>query len=103
MVCANIGVVPSVTRDLQSLILVDETHGALRWVDKVGTGFDDRLRQRLNGVLWSRLRDRPIVASKIKGQWAEPWLYCKVGSMERTTRDELRAPMFEELSDKTDG
>jgi DNA ligase D-like protein (predicted ligase) len=102
-VCAIIGFVPSGTRDFQSLIVAEEVDGALRCVGKVGTGFDGRLRQRLNAALWSRLRDKPVVACKIKGKWVEPGLYCKVSFMERTTGGDFRAPVFEELYDKTDG
>jgi ATP-dependent DNA ligase len=99
-VCAIIGFMPSGAHDFQSLILAGEANGAVRCVGKVGTGFDSRLRKRLNHLLWSRLRDKPIVPCKYRGKWVELGLYCKVSYMERTAGGEFRAPVFEELYEK---
>lgn len=95
--CAIIGFLPSGKNDFRSLILATEEKGELRYAGKVGTGFDNPLRKRLNQLLWSRLRATPIVPCKLKGTWIEPGLYCRVSCMERTEKGEFRAPVFEEL------
>jgi ATP-dependent DNA ligase len=95
--CAIIGFVPSDNVDFRSLILAAEDQGKLRCIGKVGTGFPARLRRRLNKLLWARLRDKPLVPCRIKGNWVEPGLYCRVSCMERTASGDLRAPVFEEL------
>jgi ATP-dependent DNA ligase len=64
----------------------------------VGTGFDRRLRDRLNTFLWSHLCDAPVVfAGKYRGLWVEPELYCQVRCMERTAGGQLRAPSFVQI------
>jgi bifunctional non-homologous end joining protein LigD len=95
--CLILGFVPVGKDDFRSLILAQEIDGQLRCVGKVGTGFDGKLRAKLNQLLWSRLRPKPIVPCKIKGQWVEPGLYCTVRYMERTSGGEFRAPVFGEL------
>lgn len=95
--CAIIGFLPAGKADFRSLILAAEDDGQLRCVGKVGSGFPDKLRRRLNQLLWSRLRSKPLVPCRIKGKWVEPGLYCRVSCMERTSGGELRAPVFEEL------
>jgi DNA ligase D-like protein (predicted ligase) len=95
--CAIIGFVPSGKCDFGSLILAGEVGGQLRCVGRVGTGFDASLRSRLNRLLWSRLRAKPVVPCKEKGQWVEPGLYCKIGYFERTPAGEFRGPVFKEL------
>lgn len=97
MSCAIIGFVPSGDDDFRSLIIAAAEDGELCCVGKVGTGFDNALRQRVNALLWSRLCDRPIIPCKIRGNWVEPGLYCKVGYYERTKNGELRAPVFLDL------
>jgi ATP-dependent DNA ligase len=59
--CAIIGFVPSGRKDFGSLILAAEAKGQVRCIGKVGTGFDDELRTKLNQLLWSRLREKPVV------------------------------------------
>src|SRR5262249_19862442 len=59
--CAIIGFLPSGQGDFRSLILAAFDEGKLHCVGKVGTGFDRHLRTRLNELLWSRLRPRPLV------------------------------------------
>jgi hypothetical protein len=88
--CAIIGFLPAGERDFKSLILAAVEEGHLRCVGKVGTGFNRPLRARLNELLWSRLRDRPLVPCKIRGRWVEPGLCCTVKFMERTPGGELR-------------
>jgi bifunctional non-homologous end joining protein LigD len=95
--CAIIGFVPAGQDDFRSLILAAQDQGQLRCVGKVGTGFPNKLRRRLNELLWARLRPKPLVPCRIRGKWVEPGLYCRVSCMERTSSGELRAPVFEEL------
>lgn len=105
MHCAILGFVPSEgppgERDFRSLIIATLAEdGELRPVGKVGSGIDGRVRKELNSLLWSRLRDRPLVPCKLPGKWVEPGLYCTVSYFERTVNGELRAPVFEELHAK---
>lgn len=86
------------SQDFRSLILATtEEGGELAYCGKVGSGFPQKLRDRLNQLLWSRLKPKPLVPCKIKGKWIEPGLYCRVSCMERTENGEFRAPVFEEL------
>ena len=99
--CAIIGFVPTGKRDFRNLLLACEVDGELRYSGKVGTGFPMELRDRINDLLWSRLRKKPLVPCTIKGKWVEPGLYCLVSCMERTAKGEFRAPVFEELRVET--
>lgn len=95
--CVVIGFEPSGKNDFRSLILASETGGQLRCVGKVGTGFNNALRDRLNGWLWSHLQPKPVIKNKHKGKWVEPRLVCRVSCMELTKGGEMRAPTFQEL------
>lgn len=95
--CAIIGFLPSGKDDFRSLILASLSDGKLKCVGKVGTGFDAKLRKKLNRWLRGNLREKPIIPCKIKGVWVDPGLYCKVTCMERTSGGELRAPAFVDL------
>lgn len=98
--CAIIGFLPSGKDDFRSLILASQNETGLHYVGKVGTGFDLVLRKKINGLLWKRLRDKPIIPCKIKGTWIEPGLYCLVHCMERSAEGILRAPAFKQLLDE---
>lgn len=100
LLCAIIGFVAAGDDDFRSLILAAEENGELRCIGKVGTGFHNAMRKRLNRLLWSRLRATPLVRCAIKGQWIEPGLYCRVSFLERTDKGELRMPVFEELREE---
>ena len=95
--CAIIGFLPSGKDDFRSLILAAETDGKLHHVGQVGTGFNATLRKKINRLLGSRLRAKPVIPCKIKGKWVEPGLFCLVHCMERTASGHLRAPAFKEL------
>jgi DNA ligase D-like protein (predicted ligase) len=95
--CAIIGFVPSGRKDFASLILAAEANGQVRCIGKVGTGFDNQLRIKLNQLLWARLREKPVVPCSLLGKWVEPGLYCTVRCMEWTPGGQLRAPAFGEL------
>ncbi len=56
VLCAVIGFLPSGKDDFRSLILAADHEGSLRYVGKVGTGFDNALRKKINKLLWSRFR-----------------------------------------------
>jgi ATP-dependent DNA ligase len=89
-----IGFVPEGKDDFGSLIIASEIEGKLTCVGRVGSGFDGELRKKLNARLWSSLRQTPVVATKEKGLWVEPTIYCFVKCMERTSDGKLRAPVF---------
>jgi DNA ligase D-like protein (predicted ligase) len=95
--CAIIGFTAKGVNDFRNLILATQVNGELHYCGKVGTGFDWSQRDKLNKLLWSRLRPKPLVPCKLKGKWIEPGLYCRVSCMERTEKGEFRAPVFHEL------
>jgi bifunctional non-homologous end joining protein LigD len=98
--CVVIGFVPEGDNDFASLVIAARGEaGALRCVGRVGTGFDARLRARINDYLWSHLRQKPVIVCREKGRWVEPALYCTVRCMERTADGHLRAPAFLEVRD----
>jgi hypothetical protein len=76
--CVVIGFLPSGKDDFRSLILATEESTTLHCVGQVGTGFDNRLRQRINQWLWSHLRTKPVIPCSKKGKWVEPSLICRV-------------------------
>jgi len=97
--CVVIGFVPKGKDDFGSLILAAQDEGGeLQCVGRVGTGFDCRLRGRINGYLWSHQTPQPVIPCKEKGLWVTPGLYCSVKCMERTADGRLRAPAFGEIT-----
>jgi ATP-dependent DNA ligase len=97
--CAVIGFVPEGKDDFGSLIIAaQDRDGVLRCVGRVGSGFDARLRGRVNDYLWRHPRHSPVVPCREKGRWVEPGLYCTVTCMERTADGRLRAPVFGEIT-----
>jgi bifunctional non-homologous end joining protein LigD len=97
LICAIIGFLPSGPDDFRSLILAVEDKGKLQCAGKVGSGFTNAMRKRINELLWSRLRPKPVIPCKLKGKWIEPGLFCRVRFMERTESGDLRGPAFKEL------
>jgi bifunctional non-homologous end joining protein LigD len=77
--------------------LPGEAEGALRYVGRVGGGFTDVARDRINALLRARPRSSPLVPCPEKGRWVEPGLYCRVSFAELTDRGLLRSPVFEAL------
>ena len=71
--------------------------GALRFVGRVGGGFTDSVRERLNALLREHPRSSPLVPCPEKGRWIEPGLYCTVSFTELTSQGLLRSPVFEAL------
>jgi bifunctional non-homologous end joining protein LigD len=96
--CVVIGFTPDEDgrRDFAALIIATQTaDGLVACVGKVGSGFDQAVRDRINSYLWSHLRKTPVIPAPIKnGIWVEPGLFCQVRCMERTTTGQLRAPAF---------
>ena len=104
--------------DFQSLLVAangsPDTHGApdahdthgtaaaggLRYVGKVGGGFNGAQRDRLNRLLRARLRDTPLVPCGERAQWVEPEYYCAVSFADWTQAGMLRAPVFEGLAEE---
>ncbi len=85
---------------LGALVLgVHETgkHGALRFVGKVGTGFDAKTLTSLRRRLWPLARATPPVAGAPRVPrvtWVEPDVVCEVGFTEWTKDGALRHPTF---------
>jgi bifunctional non-homologous end joining protein LigD len=71
--------------------------GALRYLGRVGSGFTESLRARLNVLLEERPRRTPLVPCPEKARWVEPGLFCEVSFAELTSAGLLRAPVFERL------
>lgn len=94
LTCLVIGFLPEGKDDFRSLILAAEEDGQLQCVGKVGTGFDQAMRDRVNEWLRAHPRNKPLVQCKDKGRWVEPGLFCQVTCLERTPGRELRMPVF---------
>ncbi len=99
---AIVGFIEKGKRDFQALLLAGnglpgQEEGSLRYVGSVGSGFNEALRARLNGLLRARPRSTPLVPCPERGRWTEPGLYCMVSFAEVTSSGMLRAPVFEEL------
>jgi DNA ligase D-like protein (predicted ligase) len=94
--CAVIGFVPAETAhpDFSALVIATQIGGELTCVGRVGSGFDGKTRDRINRYLWSHLREQPVIPTREKARWVEPGLYCNVRCMERSSRGQLRAPVF---------
>lgn len=100
--CLILGFLPEGDDDVKSLILAAEEAGALRYVGRVGTGWDTETRRRIGRELRARLRPEALlptaqIPSASEAFWVEPEIYCEVSYLERTPGGELRAPVFERL------
>ena len=82
--------------------LYDE--GVLRFIGKVGTGFDDAELQRLGALLGDRARDTsPFdTVPERAGRWVEPELVCAIEYGEMTDGLRLRHPSYKGLRDDKD-
>ncbi len=99
---AIIGYIEKPGPNFQSLLvagngLPGEEPGPLRYLGKVGGGFDAALRARIMALLQARPRSTPLVPCPEKARWVEPGLYCEVSFAELTSAGVLRAPVFERL------
>ena len=99
-----IGYIEKERNDFQCLLVASnglpgEPEGALRFIGRVGGGFTDEMRGRINTLLREHPRDTPLVSCPERARWVEPGLYCAVSFAELTTAGLLRAPVFEGLLD----
>jgi bifunctional non-homologous end joining protein LigD len=99
---AIIGYIEKEGNDFQSLLvagsgLPGEQEGPLRYIGRVGGGFTEAVRDRINKRLRLRPRGTPLVPCPERARWVEPGLYCAVSYAELTTAGMLRAPVFEGL------
>ncbi len=99
---AVIGFIDKGGSDFQCLLVAGseipgEKETSLRYVGRVGGGFTDSMRERVNALLREHPRSSPLVACPEKGQWVEPGLYCEVSFAELTSQGLLRSPVFEGL------
>ncbi len=99
VLCAILGFQPSknLPDGFQSLLLAADSPDGLRFVGKLGTGFNRTVRQEIYGLLRSRVTDTRLVTCGESGEWVEPGLYCEVSYLERTAKGQLRDPVFERL------
>jgi bifunctional non-homologous end joining protein LigD len=99
---AVIGFIEKPGNDFQSILvagtgLPGEEPGPLRFLGRVGGGFTEPMRERMNALLREHPRGAPLVACPERGRWVEPGLYCVVSYAELTEGGQLRAPVFEGL------
>jgi bifunctional non-homologous end joining protein LigD len=99
---AIIGFIEKGKDDFQCLLvacngLPGEEDGALRYVGRVGGGFTEAVRSRINVLLREHTRTSPLVPCPERGKWVEPGLYCALSYAEITEAGVLRAPVFEGL------
>ena len=105
-----VGYIPKPGSDFQSLLVAGnglpsaeplakpgEEPGPLRYLGRVGGGFTESLRARINALLQERPRRTPLVPCPEKARWVEPGLFCEVSFAELTSAGLLRAPVFERL------
>ncbi|WP_114227014.1 MULTISPECIES: DNA ligase D [Sphingomonas] len=93
-------------RGFRSLHLAVREGEALRYVGKVGTGFDTRMIEELSATMAPLERDEPALevpkAMRRGSTWLEPRLVAEVAFTEFTADGVLRHPSFIALrSDKT--
>jgi bifunctional non-homologous end joining protein LigD len=99
---AIIGFIEKPGNDFKSLLvagsgLPGEDPGPLRYLGRVGGGFTDTMRSRMNVLLREHTRKTPLVPCRERARWIEPGLYCELSYAELTEAGILRAPVFEGL------
>ncbi len=86
--------------DFQSLLVAVNDEAGLRYVGRVGGGFTDTQRARLNVLLRAKPREFPLVPCPERARWIEPGYYCAVSFADWTQAGMLRAPVFEGLTEE---
>jgi bifunctional non-homologous end joining protein LigD len=85
-------------RGFRSLHLAVREGKALRYVGKVGTGFDTKMIEELSATMAPMARDEPALevprAMRRGSTWIEPKLVAEVAFTEFTTEGVLRHPSF---------
>lgn len=99
---AIIGFIEKPGKDFQCLLvagsgLPGEEPGPLRYLGRVGGGFTESMRAKMNALVREHPRAAPLVACPERALWVEPGLYCEVSFAELTEAGLLRAPVFEGL------
>lgn len=100
--CSIIGFLPKDKRDFKSLLLATDIDGVLTYVGNVGSGFNLKLRQQINDILWQEglQQKAPIVPcdpGRSGAIFMQSGYYCKISFLEFTDDGILRAPVFEQL------
>lgn len=93
-------------RGVGALLLARRTPGGLRYVGKVGSGFDDRHRQALAGFLEQVERATPAVLDPPDDRgirWVQPVLTVRVEHLGWTQGGRLRQPRFLSVVYEPDG
>ena len=82
----------------RSLFLGTHEHGKLRYVGKVGTGFNQAMLLQLMDKMKPLEIDEPVVniprSERKSGHWIEPKLVAEIAFTEFTSEDILRHPSF---------
>ena len=85
----------------RTYIAAHEAGKCATYAGRVGSGFDERLRDELHKQLRSRVRTNPLIAVPSdelrESVWVDPGLYCAVSFLERTESGQFRAPVFQKL------
>ena len=86
----------------RSLVVATHGDGQLSYAGRVGTGFDDALREQVGGMLRAHPTSAPLLLPPEQLPevfWVEPCIYCLVSYVEMTSGGGMRAPVFERLLD----
>ena len=89
----------------RSLVVATHRDGKLSYAGRVGTGFDDALRERICALLRSHPASGPLLSPPERlpeVSWVEPRIYCLVSYVELTGAGVMRAPVFEQLIEEAD-
>ncbi len=97
-----IGYVEKGKGDFKSILVAGNgvpgrTQKDLHYMGKVGGGFTDEMKKKVNRLLRERGRSQPIVSCPERACWVEPIIFCNVSFTELTTQGLFRAPVFEGL------
>ena len=78
--------------------------GTLRYIGRVGTGFDEAELERLGALLERHARPTaPFEKAPVaKGRWVEPVMVCSIEYVEKTDSDKLRHPSYKGLVEGAD-
>ena len=84
----------------RSLVVAAHRDGKLSYAGRVGSGFDDALREQIGERLRSHPASGPLLPAPEQlpeVAWVEPRIYCLVSYVELTSAGVMRAPVFERL------
>jgi DNA ligase D-like protein (predicted ligase) len=96
--CVIIGYRSGKGSSVRSLLVAAERNGELQYAGEVGVGLTDKLRRELQGLLFERHCDQPLVPCGAKrARWVRPEVYCLVQFFGWTKGGRLRFPCFRQL------